>query len=169
VGSLLTGGTRTWGIDRVLIQPKMERRRYFSATRAGIFKGWGSFDPMRIWGRALRRRLRGGAGGAAESSLQFPVSFGEHRRCHPPRPTSRAISGPRKSFLLLSWRVSAAKLKTTLEYLASFEPLGLRNSFRIKRLEGCPGRHLPTDSTDEALFSGDSSIRDVCAGNPTSG
>jgi hypothetical protein len=137
----------------VLVQPEMEGRRQFSAIRAGIFKAWRSFDPMRFWGRALRRRFRGGAGGAVEPSLhQFPVSFGEHRRRRPSRPASRVISGPRKSFPLLSWRGSAAKPKSPWEYLAGFEPFGLRNSFRIKRLESYPGCHLPTDSPDEAVF-----------------
>ena len=57
---------------------------------------------MRVWGTALRRRFRGGAGGAAEPSLhQFSVSFGEHRRWRHPRvlasagrPASRGLCGP---------------------------------------------------------------------------
>ena len=70
----------------------------------------------------------------------------------PPSLASRAISGPRKSFPLLSWRVSAAKSKSPWEYLAGFEPFGLQKPFRIKPSESYPGRHLPADSTDEALL-----------------
>ena len=110
-------------------------------------------------GMGVHRSDEGLGKGASQRSWQCgpacarsPVSFGEHRPWHPSRPASRVISGPRASFPLLSWRVSAAKPKSSWKCLAGFEPFGSRNSFRIKRLKRHPGLHLPTDSTDEALF-----------------
>jgi len=44
-----------------------------------------------------------------------------------------------KNFPPLSSRVSAAKPRSPWKYSAGFEPFGLRNPFRIQRLESYPG------------------------------